>query len=79
MTAGATPASVPGEPEPGHVWRWELEPIDASHTRVTHTYDWTRLTDPTRLARAQATTADKLRASIDRLAVLVEDLSGRAR
>jgi uncharacterized protein YndB with AHSA1/START domain len=64
--------SAPGEPEPGHVWRWELEPIDASHTRVTHTYDWTRLTDPKRLPRAQATTTDKLLASIDRLAALAE-------
>jgi hypothetical protein len=40
---------------------------------VTHTYDWTRLTDKNRLSRAQATTADKLRASLDRLAALVED------
>ena len=64
--------SAPGEPAPGHLWRWELEPIDASHTRVTHTYDWTRLTDPKRLPRAQATTADKLLASIDRLAALAE-------
>jgi uncharacterized protein YndB with AHSA1/START domain len=68
--------SAPGEPEPGHVWRWELEPIDASHTRVTHTYDWTQLTDATRIPRAQATTADKLRASIDRLAALAEGGAG---
>ena len=67
---------APGEPEPGHVWRWELEPIDASHTRVTHTYDWTKLTDATRIPRAQATTADKLRASIDRLAALAEGGAG---
>jgi hypothetical protein len=68
--------SAPGEPEPGHAWRWELEPIDASHTRVTHTYDWTQLTDATRIPRAQATTADKLRASIDRLAALAEGGAG---
>ncbi|NUT36525.1 MAG: polyketide cyclase [Hamadaea sp.] len=61
-----------GKPQPGHLWRWELEPIDASHTRVTHTYDWTQLTDESRIPRAQATTADKLLASIDRLATLVE-------
>jgi uncharacterized protein YndB with AHSA1/START domain len=66
-----TPAE-PGRPPPGHLWRWELEPIDAARTRVTHTYDWTRLTDETRFPRARATTADKLRASLDRLAALVE-------
>lgn len=65
--------SVPGQAPPGHLWRWELEPIDSAHTRVTHTYDWTELTDPERIPRAQATTADKLRASIDRLAALAED------
>lgn len=43
-----------------------------SGSRVTHTYDWTRLTDEQRLVRAQATTADKLAASIDRLAALCE-------
>ena len=65
--------SVPGQAPPGHLWRWELEPIDSAHTRVTHTYDWSQLTDPKRIPRAQATTADKLRASIDRLAALAED------
>ena len=61
-----------GKQPPGHLWRWELEPADASRTRVTHTYDWTRLTDRKRLPRAQATTAGKLRASLDRLAALAE-------
>ncbi|MBB5874184.1 uncharacterized protein YndB with AHSA1/START domain [Allocatelliglobosispora scoriae] len=64
--------SEPGQPQPGHLWRWELEPIDDAHTRVTHTYDWTRLTDEKRLPRAQATTPDKLQASIDRLAEVAE-------
>ena len=66
-----TPAE-PGRVPAGHLWRWELEPIDASITRVTHTYDWTQLTDEKRFPRARATTADKLRASLDRLAALVE-------
>jgi hypothetical protein len=68
-------AWLPAEPEqpaPGHLWRWELEPIDPSHTRVTHTYDWTNLTDHNRIPRAQATTADRLTASLDRLAALAE-------
>ena len=62
----------PGREPPGHLWRWELDPIDPSHTRVTHTYDWTQLTDEKRLARARATTDDRLRASLDRLAELAE-------
>lgn len=60
----------PGSEPPGHLWRWELEPVDDSHTRVTHTYDWTRLTDEKRMPRARATTAEKLQASLDRLADL---------
>ena len=67
-----TPAE-PGQAPPGHLWRWELEPIDPSRTRVTHTYDWSRLTDEKRLPRARQTTADKLRSSLDRLAALAED------
>jgi hypothetical protein len=66
-----TPAE-PAQAPPGHLWRWELEPAGPGRTRVTCTYDWTRLTDENRLARARATTADRLRASIDRLATLVE-------
>jgi uncharacterized protein YndB with AHSA1/START domain len=62
----------PGEVAPGHLWRWQLEPVDDATTDVTHTYDWTELSDPQRLPRAQATTADKLSASIDRLAALAE-------
>ncbi len=65
------PAPV-GEPVPGHLWRWELEPASPTSTRVTHTYDWTALTDARRFDRARATTADKLEASLDRLAALAE-------
>ena len=61
-----------GKRPPGHLWRWELEPIGASRTRVTHTYDWTQLTDQKRLPRARATTASKLRASLDQLAGIAE-------
>jgi len=62
----------PGQKPIGHLWRWELEPVDSSRTRVTHTYDWTELTDETRLPRARATTADRLQASVDRLGALAE-------
>lgn len=64
--------AAPGEEPFGHLWRWELEPIDSSHTRVTHTYDWTRLTDEGRFPRARATTPERLQASLDRLAALAE-------
>lgn len=63
----------PGQEPPGHLWRWELEPVDATHTRVTHTYDWSELNDEKRLARARATTEPKLRASLDRLAAAAEN------
>ena len=66
-----TPAE-PGQDPPGHLWRWELTPIDSSSTRVTHTYDWTELTDERRHRRARATTPEKLRASLDRLAEFAE-------
>lgn len=64
--------SEPGRRPPGHLWRWELEPLGEDRTRVTHTYDWSQLTDKNRLPRARRTTPDRLRASIDRLAELAE-------
>ena len=67
-----TPAE-PGRRPPGHLWRWELEPAGASGTLATCTYDWTSLTDSKRLPVARATTAEKLRASLDRLAALAEE------
>jgi uncharacterized protein YndB with AHSA1/START domain len=61
-----------GRQPPGHLWRWELEPLDETRTRVTHTYDWSQLTDESRLPRARRTTPDKLQASLDRLAGIAE-------
>jgi uncharacterized protein YndB with AHSA1/START domain len=72
---GSKIAWCPAEPKrqpPGHLWRWELSPVNAELTTVTHTYDWTALTDTTRLARAEATTAEMLRESMDKLAVLAQ-------
>jgi len=65
--------NVPGRVPPGHLWRWELEPIDENGTRVTHTYDWTELTDRSRFPRARATTPDRLAASLERLALIAEN------
>ena len=62
----------PGQRPPGHLWRWELEPAGVSRTLVTCTYDWTKLTDETRLPRARATTTERLQASLDLLAGLAE-------
>ena len=61
-----------GRRQPGHLWRWVLEPLGDSRTRVTHTYDWTLLTDKNRLPRARSTTPDRLGVSLERLAVLAE-------
>lgn len=63
----------PDSPPPGHEWRWELTPVDGNRTVVTHTYDWTDLTDPKREERARNTTSDKLQTSLDRLADLAEN------
>ena len=63
----------PGQRPPGHLWRWELEAIGESRTKVTHTYDWSQLTDAKRLARARATTDAKLEASLNRLAAMAEE------
>jgi uncharacterized protein YndB with AHSA1/START domain len=65
--------NVPGKRPPGHLWRWELEPIDDERTRVTHTYDWTELTDRSRFPRARKTTVERLDASLERLAHLAEN------
>lgn len=61
-----------GQDPPGHLWAWDLEPVGPSQTLVTHIYDWSELTDEQRLPRARATTADKLQASLDRLAAVAE-------
>lgn len=66
------PAPV-GEPAPGHLWRWEIEALPGGRVSVRHSYDWSALTDPIRLARARATTAANLLASIDRLAQLAQE------
>jgi uncharacterized protein YndB with AHSA1/START domain len=61
-----------GRRQPGHLWRWELEPLGDARTLVTHTYDWTLLTDGNRLPRAKSTTQGRLLASLERLAALAE-------
>lgn len=74
---GWKPAPTGEEPR-GHLWRWELEPIDDVTTLVRHTYDWTQLTDETRFERARATTEDALAASIEKLADAAEGVASGA-
>ena len=62
--------SEQGSTPPGHLWRWELRPLDDGRTEVTHTYDWTDLTDEARVPRARRTTSERLQDSIDRLAAI---------
>lgn len=67
--------SLVGEPQLGHLWRWEVIAEGDDRCRVIHTYDWTGLVDdPKRQARARATTSDKLMASVERLAAVAESL-----
>lgn len=68
----------PGQAPVGHLWRWEVQPIDDERSLVVHTYDWTELADSARYSRARATTSERLRLSLDRLAVLVESDSDGA-
>ena len=64
--------SEPGSPPPGHLWRWDLVPLDDGRTRVTHTYDWRELTDEKRMVRARATGTEALMASLTRLRDVAE-------
>lgn len=65
----------PGNAPIGHLWRWEIEPLADDRCLVTHTYDWTDLHDENRFTRARSTTSERLTASLDRLAALVESAS----
>jgi uncharacterized protein YndB with AHSA1/START domain len=67
----------PGKQPPGHLWRWELSPINDTLTSVTHTYDWTALTDRSRLEKARSMTEEMLRESMDKLAVLAQTPAGQ--
>ncbi len=64
--------SEPDQPPPGHLWRWQLIPLDPHRTLVRHTYDWTELTDPGRFERARKTTGARLMRSLERLGAASE-------
>jgi hypothetical protein len=50
------------------VWSWELTPDGDDRTVVTHTHDWSAVTDPEILSRADEVTADEMRMTIGNLA-----------
>jgi uncharacterized protein YndB with AHSA1/START domain len=61
-----------GKPPPGFYWSWDLEPLDASRTRVVHVYDWERIEDPAILARVSfpRVTPAAMSATVNRLAAV---------
>ncbi len=61
-----------GEAPRGHLFRWELRPVDDGVTEVTHTYDWTQLSDESRFERARSYTEEALLNSVNRLSLRVE-------
>jgi hypothetical protein len=66
----------PGKQPPGHLWRWTVEQINSTLTNVTHTYDWTALSDSKRLEKARSMTPEMLRESMDRLAEVARTSGG---
>jgi uncharacterized protein YndB with AHSA1/START domain len=62
----------PGNPASGFWWRWDVEPTDGG-AAVTHTYDWSAVTDPAVLARVSfpRITAEEMNQTVDRLAAAV--------
>lgn len=56
-------------PPVGVWWTWILEPMDGQRTRITHRYDWSRVTDPAVLEKVRFpfVPAADLQASVERL------------
>lgn len=62
-----------GTEPPGWEWLWELEPQGADSTLVTHTYDWSGVTDKALLDKISfpLVTQDQLEETLGRLAAAV--------
>lgn len=62
-----------GTQPPGWEWLWELEPQGPDSTLVTHTYDWSKVTDESLLAKVKfpLVTESQLEDSLGRLAAEV--------
>ena len=60
---------VIGDLDPrGHVYDWVLEPGPEGGTVVTHTYDWTAISDPDTLALYPRVSQEQLQGSIANIA-----------
>lgn len=59
-----------GTEPPGWEWLWELEPDGPDHTVVTHTYDWSGVTDKELLKKVPfpLVTEEQLEATLKQLA-----------
>jgi hypothetical protein len=55
---------MPGQRPLGQRFVWRLAPVDAEHTEVTQTYDWSAITHPPALAHLPVRSADELTESI---------------
>jgi uncharacterized protein YndB with AHSA1/START domain len=64
-----------GQPPAGVRWEWTLHPLGPDRTRVVHSCDWSRVSDPAVLARVSfpRIPADRLAETLERLAAAVED------
>lgn len=62
-----------GTEPPGWEWLWELEPQGSDSTLVTHTYDWSGVTDKALLDKIgfPLVTQDQLEETLGRLAAAV--------
>lgn len=67
---GWAPASIDGTPG-GQTWTYRLEP-EGDGTRVTHTYDWSQVTQQRLLPSLPVIDAAGLAASLDLLAEVLE-------
>jgi uncharacterized protein YndB with AHSA1/START domain len=67
---GWSPAPPGGEPV-GHTWTWRLEPTADDSTAVTHTYDWSGVTEDWLLEHLPVVSREQMQESLRRLAELL--------
>lgn len=59
---------VIGDLDPsGHVYEWELEPAPGGGTQLTHTYDWSGVTDAKARPLYPRVSRDQMAGTIDRI------------
>jgi uncharacterized protein YndB with AHSA1/START domain len=61
-----------GKPPVGFRWGWEVQPMAAGRTLVTHTYDWSRVSDEAVLKRVNfpRVSAKEMNETVTRLAAI---------